>query len=108
LATQVIQRGRFGTQLDQHLLACPVVLGRERDLLPAGAVNGHRADDQVHAAVLQHRDALGSGDDPPLDLVGVAEDGLRDLPRQVAVEALDPAADRVARREQQRWPSRRR
>ena len=62
--------GRRRRLRHEHALAGVVVDGGEVDLLPAGAVDGHRVGDEVDRAVLHVRDALRRGDRDELDLVG--------------------------------------
>jgi len=81
---------------DQDFLAGLVVLAGEVDLLPPGAGDGHRPSDDVDTSVGQGGDSLRRRDDPELDLVGVAEDGLRDSLEHLDVEALDLAVEWVA------------
>ena len=96
LAVEEVDAGDVGALADQDLLARVVVLGGERDLLPAVAVDGHVADDQVDLAVLEHLDPLGSGDHPQLVARLVAEDRLGHLATKSMSKPSIGAGHRVA------------
>ena len=91
LAVQVRDAGRRRVAADEDLLARVEVLRRERDLLPAFAVDGHHVGDDVDRAVDQRRDPLRVREHLVLDPVRVAEDRAGDLADQVDVEAFEVA-----------------
>ena len=110
--TQTVRPARSRDVVDrrvvphQELLVGGVVLGAERDVLPAAADHRDGADRQVDLAVARRTSTFSSVTTGTRSTTAgvyvVAEDALGDLVGEVDLEALDVARDRVAGGEAQR------
>src|SRR5229473_2808897 len=79
LAAEILAARDRRASLDQDLLPGEVVDGREVDLMPPLAGDGHGADHDVDLIACDERDPLDRGDGFEVDRVLVTKDGLGDL-----------------------------